>query len=128
MTITIELRPEEERVLRERARRDGRDLTGYVRQVLEEHIQAVERGPIRKDGADTSGVAWEDLVDRILARIDRLPDAMKSSMLQDLEGGRRLELAWLSGTIARMGRDLGIATPVHALIATALKLHAQGRG
>ncbi len=52
---------------------------------------------------------------------------MKSSMLQDLEGGRRLELAWLSGTIARMGRDLGVATPTHALITAALKLHAEGR-
>jgi 2-dehydropantoate 2-reductase len=67
-----------------------------------------------------------DLVDEILARIDRLPFEMKSSMLQDLEGGRRLEFAWLSGTLARMGRDLGVATPVHALIATALKLHAAG--
>jgi 2-dehydropantoate 2-reductase len=70
----------------------------------------------------------EDLVDQILERIDRLPFEMKSSMLQDLEGGKRLELAWLSGTLARMGRDLGVATPVHALIATALKLHAQGQG
>jgi 2-dehydropantoate 2-reductase len=79
--------------------------------------------------ARASGVGLpEDLPDQILGRIDRLPAEMKSSMLQDLEGGRRLELAWLSGTIARMGRDLGVATPVHALIATALKLHAQGRG
>ena len=70
----------------------------------------------------------EDLVDQILERIDRLPFEMKSSMLQDLEGGKRLELDWLSGTLARMGRDLGVATPVHALIATALKLHAQGQG
>jgi len=70
----------------------------------------------------------EDLVDQILERIDRLPFEMKSSMLQDLEGGKRLELAWLSGTLARMGRDLGVATPVHALIAMALKLHAQGQG
>ena len=68
----------------------------------------------------------EDLVDRTLEHIDRLPAAMKSSMLQDLEAGKRLELAWLSGTLARMGRDLGVATPVHALIATALKLHAAG--
>jgi 2-dehydropantoate 2-reductase len=52
---------------------------------------------------------------------------MKSSMLQDLEGGRRLELGWLSGAIARMGRDLGIATPTHELITAALKLHADGR-
>jgi 2-dehydropantoate 2-reductase len=69
----------------------------------------------------------EDLAGDILTRIDRLPFEMKSSMLQDLEGGRRLELAWLSGTIARMGQDLGVATPTHALIAAALKLHAEGR-
>lgn len=67
-----------------------------------------------------------DLVDQILGRIDRLPFGMKASMLHDVEGGRRLEVAWLSGTIARMGRDLGIATPVHATIAAALKLHAEG--
>jgi 2-dehydropantoate 2-reductase len=69
----------------------------------------------------------ENLADQILERIDRLPYEMKSSMLQDLEGGRRLELGWLSGAIARMGRDLGIPTPTHELIATALKLHADGR-
>jgi 2-dehydropantoate 2-reductase len=77
--------------------------------------------------AEGVGLA-DDLVDRTLERIDRLPHAMKSSMLQDLEAGRRLELAWLSGTIARMGRDLGIATPTHEVITTALKLHADGRG
>jgi 2-dehydropantoate 2-reductase len=78
--------------------------------------------------ARASGIGLpEDLAERILERIDRLPAEMKSSMLQDLEAGRRLELPWLSGTIARMGRDLGVATPTHATIATALKLHAEGR-
>jgi 2-dehydropantoate 2-reductase len=79
--------------------------------------------------ARTEGVGLTpDLVDRTLGQIDRLPAEMKSSMLQDLEAGRRLELAWLSGAITRMGRDIGIATPTHALITTALKLHADGRG
>jgi 2-dehydropantoate 2-reductase len=67
-----------------------------------------------------------DLADRQLEQIERLPFEMKSSMLQDLEGGRRLEVAWLSGAIARLGREHGVATPIHALIATALKLHAGG--
>ena len=49
-------------------------------------------------------------------------------MLQDLERGRRLELPWLSGTIARLGQELGIPTPTHAFITTALELHAAGRG
>jgi 2-dehydropantoate 2-reductase len=51
---------------------------------------------------------------------------MKSSMLQDLERGRRLELPWLSGAIVRLGHELGVPTPTHASITTALKLHAGG--
>ena len=43
MTITIELSPEEEQVLRERARDSGRELPEYVQQVLEEHIRSVPR-------------------------------------------------------------------------------------
>jgi hypothetical protein len=39
MTINIELRPEEERVLRERARQSGRDVSEYVRLVPKEHIE-----------------------------------------------------------------------------------------
>jgi 2-dehydropantoate 2-reductase len=68
----------------------------------------------------------DDFVERTLARCDGLPHEMKSSMLQDLERGRRLELHWLSGTIARLGQELGVPTPIHALITTALKLHAAG--
>jgi 2-dehydropantoate 2-reductase len=68
----------------------------------------------------------DDFVARTLARTDQLPAAMKSSLLHDLENGRRLELAWLSGAIVRMGRELAIPTPTHAFITTALKLHADG--
>jgi 2-dehydropantoate 2-reductase len=67
-----------------------------------------------------------DFVERALARCDGLPHEMKSSMLQDLERGRRLELPWLSGTIARLGQELGVPTPIHAFITSALKLHAAG--
>jgi 2-dehydropantoate 2-reductase len=91
------------------------------------------RGLLRDGLAEAHAVARaagvglpEDLVDRTLAQIDRLPYEGKASMLHDLERGGRLEVAWLSGTIARMGEDLGVATPTHKLIATALKLHAEG--
>ena len=70
----------------------------------------------------------EDFVAVTLARTDQLPAAMKSSMLEDLERGKRLELAWLSGAIVRMGKELGLPTPVHGFITTGLKLHASGRG
>jgi hypothetical protein len=39
MTINIELRPDEERVLLERARQSGRDVSEYVHLVLKEHIE-----------------------------------------------------------------------------------------
>ncbi len=47
----------------------------------------------------------------------------KSSMLEDLERGRRLELPWLSGAMVRLGEAHGVATPVHRFIATVLKPH-----
>ena len=40
MTISIELRPEEERALLERARESGRDISQYVHQVLAEHLRS----------------------------------------------------------------------------------------
>lgn len=102
-------------------------------------------GPIRQD-PETRALLWEglaeahavacarrielpeDFVDRTLAHCDRLPAEMKSSMLQDLEHGNRLELPWLSGAIVRMGHELRIRTPVHGFVTAALKLHSGGRG
>jgi 2-dehydropantoate 2-reductase len=54
------------------------------------------------------------------------PDA-KPSMLLDLENGRRLELDWLSGAVARFGDDLSVPTPVHHVIYAALKPYVNGR-
>ena len=68
-----------------------------------------------------------DCADRQLAFCDKLPPEMISSMLGDLRNGNRLELAWLSGAVQRIGREMGVATPVSSLIYTALKLHAAGQ-
>jgi 2-dehydropantoate 2-reductase len=70
----------------------------------------------------------DDFVERTLEGCDRLPYEMRSSMLQDLERGRRLELPWLSGALVRLGQELGVPTPTHAFITTALKLHTDGHG
>ena len=67
-----------------------------------------------------------DYLARQSAAVDALPAAMKPSMLIDLERGNRLELEWLSGTVARLGDAAGIATPIHHFITAALKLHAKG--
>jgi 2-dehydropantoate 2-reductase len=71
------------------------------------------------------GVALpEDYADDRLAFADGLPEDMTSSMHHDLERGNPLEAAWLSGAVARFGRDLGIPTPVNQAIFAALKPHA----
>jgi len=56
-----------------------------------------------------------------------LPPQAKASMLEDLERGRPLELPWLSGAVVRIGREVGVDTPVHRFIATVLKPHVAGR-
>jgi 2-dehydropantoate 2-reductase len=69
----------------------------------------------------------DDIVDALLKFAEGLPDDMKSSMLGDLERGGRLELPWLSGTVAKLGASLGVPTPVHRVIYQALKPYAEGR-
>jgi 2-dehydropantoate 2-reductase len=56
-----------------------------------------------------------------------LPPQAKSSMLEDLERGKRLELPWLSGALVRIGAELDVDTPIHRFIATVLKPHVNGR-
>jgi 2-dehydropantoate 2-reductase len=41
-------------------------------------------------------------------------------MLGDLRRGGRLELPWLSGAVVRIGRKLGVPTPVHEFAAAVL--------
>ena len=67
-----------------------------------------------------------DTETRTLAFFDGLPGEMKSSMQVDLEHGRRLELPWLSGAVIRLGREAGIATPVHETLARALAPYRDG--
>ena len=60
MTITIELRPDEEQVLRERARDSGRELPEYVQQILEEHIRSGPRpGAAHRTFDQVLAPVWE---------------------------------------------------------------------
>jgi 2-dehydropantoate 2-reductase len=62
----------------------------------------------------------------MIVNLQGLPPGAKSSMLQDLERGRRLELPWLSGAVVRMGTEAGVETPVHRFITTVLRPHVNG--
>ncbi|MHA1154428.1 MAG: ketopantoate reductase family protein, partial [Alphaproteobacteria bacterium] len=73
------------------------------------------------------GVALADDVEEIsLDFLSKLPPAMKSSMQLDLERGRRLELEWLNGEVARLGAELGIPTPENTAVFEALEPFALG--
>jgi 2-dehydropantoate 2-reductase len=66
-------------------------------------------------------------VDEVGRAYAALPPQTKSSMLEDLERGRRLELPWLSGAVVRIGDEAGVATPIHRFITAVLKPHVNGR-
>lgn len=68
-----------------------------------------------------------DIVDTTLGMIKAFPAAAKSSMLEDLERGRRLELPWLSGAVVRLGKDVGVPAPTHQFITTVLAPFANGQ-
>ena len=65
-------------------------------------------------------------MDEVLGMVRALPPQAKSSMLEDLERGKRLELPWLSGAVVRLGAESGVPTPTHAFIETMLRPFAQG--
>ena len=74
------------------------------------------------------GIAFPDgIPDGTRQMVQNFPFGSKSSMLEDLERGRRLELPWLSGAVARMGQESGIPTPTHAFVNAILKPHERGR-
>ena len=55
-----------------------------------------------------------------------LPGGFKPSMLVDLEHGRRLEVEALNGALSRIGREVGVPTPVNDFIYACLKPYANG--
>jgi 2-dehydropantoate 2-reductase len=65
-------------------------------------------------------------VDDVAVAYSALPPQTKSSMLEDLERGRRLELPWLSGAIFRIAREVGVDTPTHRFINAVLNPHVNG--
>jgi 2-dehydropantoate 2-reductase len=79
--------------------------------------------------AHAKGVAVASSIDEdVAAAYKALPPQAKASMLEDLERGRRIELPWLSGAVARIGREVGVPTPIHTFINAVLKPHVNGRG
>jgi len=109
-------------------------------------IMAATRQPIGKlrDDPDLRPIflaAWQEVIDvgrargvalpanaldKILDFTSHAPPAMKASMALDLDRGNRLELPWLGGKVAELGRQLGVPTPTHSMMYAMLKPYVMG--
>ena len=67
----------------------------------------------------------DNLVQDSLKYVDNLPD-FQNSMHGDYEAGRATELEALSGAVIRLGKQIGVKTPVHELLYSVLLPHKDG--
>jgi 2-dehydropantoate 2-reductase len=58
--------------------------------------------------------------------IDAIPGSMRSSLLIDLQQGKRIEVEALQGAVVRRAQQLGVPTPIVSTLYAVLKLHAAG--
>jgi 2-dehydropantoate 2-reductase len=76
--------------------------------------------------ATKAGLAAEDAA-RTMQFIDGLPAQMTSSMCHDLLAGKPIEVDGLSGAVARLAQEHGLAAPTNAFIAAALAPFVDGK-
>ncbi len=69
-----------------------------------------------------------DAVERTMDFIVNLPPGAKTSMLFDYERQNRVELDYLTGTVVRRGKALGIPTPQFDALYAVLKVRAKAFG
>ena len=87
-------------------------------------VQLVEEGVAVARAAGMSIRAG--LADEVMGRFTVMPPSFRSSMSEDLERGKPLELRWLSGRMHHLGIRHGVATPGHSTAYRALALYEQG--
>ena len=75
------------------------------------------------------GVALPDTIEAdIWKAAQHLPENMKASTAIDLDNGRPLEIDWISGAVARLSDEAGLAAPVNQTIYALLSPYKHGRG
>jgi 2-dehydropantoate 2-reductase len=72
-------------------------------------------------------VVPSDIVMKILAFAETVDPNWKTSMCNDLEAGKVIEVDSSSGALHRLGQDLGVPTPFHTFAYRALKYYASPR-
>lgn len=95
-----------------------------VRQMLEQAMQEI------KTVAQARQVdVTEEAIQKALSFIDSLPPGATASMQRDIIEGRPSELDAQNGAVVRLGREAGVATPLHTFIYhSLLPAEMQARG
>jgi len=78
-------------------------------------------------GRAAGKVTRNDLADEIMTKLSGMPYAFRSSMSEDLERGKPLELRWLSGRVHALGQEYGVPTPGHSGVYQGLVLYENGK-
>src|SRR5262245_35258258 len=89
-------------------------------------LQAAIEEAVALGVALKAGLVPEDAA-RTLKLIDGLPNGMVASMCHDLLSGKPIEVEGLSGAVARLAAQNGVAAPTHAFIAAALAPFTDGK-
>ena len=90
----------------------------FQRQLIDEAVAV---------GRAAGKVTRNDLADEIMAKLSAMPYAFRSSMSEDLERGKPLELRWLSGRVYALGQQYGVPTPGHSVVYRGLVLYEKGK-
>jgi 2-dehydropantoate 2-reductase len=92
-----------------------------IRELFLEAVREVERV------ARAEGVAiTNDVMGHVTKYVDVLPPSTRSSLLIDLQQGKRIELESLPGSVVRRGKKVGVPTPIMAGLYAVLKPYADG--
>ena len=94
------------------------DTRALQRQLIDEAIAV---------GRAAGKVIRTDLADEIMVKLEGMPYAFRSSMSEDLERGKPLELRWLSGRVHALGQQYGVPTPGHSVVYQGLVLPELGK-
>jgi hypothetical protein len=98
MTIDIELKPDEERALLERARWSGRDPAQHVRQLIRDDIQAISRSIRRDEASPEEATTLDTLIDHeFVADCEREIEGKDIPAIEEV----RQMLSKISGSLAQ---------------------------
>jgi 2-dehydropantoate 2-reductase len=93
----------------------------HVQQMFYEACREVE------NVARAEGVAVAaDRIRKIEGYMAELPPSTRSSLLIDLQQGKKIEVEALQGSVVRRGRKTGVPTPIHATLYAVLKAWEKG--